>query len=89
MAQASPLTKGLPFFVFMAAGTFVLSLFVQQRNDYAVRTPLRPSCEISSELTSSASVSVMQDRHKRAVNNEHDSAKAPTLREELQVLVLT
>lgn len=37
MAQASPLTKGLPFFVFMAAGTFVLSLFVQQRNDFAVR----------------------------------------------------
>lgn len=39
MAQSSPLTKGVPFIVFMAAGTFVLSLFVQQRNDYAVRTP--------------------------------------------------
>lgn len=33
----SPLMKGLPFFAFMALGTYTLSLFVQTRYDYAVR----------------------------------------------------
>lgn len=35
----SPLSRGLPFFVLMTAGTFVLSLFVQTRYDHAVRAP--------------------------------------------------
>lgn len=33
----SPLRGGIPFFAFMALGTYTLSLFVQTRYDYAVR----------------------------------------------------
>jgi hypothetical protein len=38
MGKASPLSQGMPFFVFMGLGTYVLSMYMQIRYDFVVRS---------------------------------------------------
>jgi hypothetical protein len=91
MMRRSPLAMGVPFFFFMAAGTYSLSLFVQTRYDFVVRissTLATAFREERSELTIDRRIAV-QDQHKKVVSeNCRDVSDTDRLRAELQVRVV-
>jgi hypothetical protein len=62
--QGSPLSRGLPFFVLMSAGTFVLSMFVQTRYDFVVRVQAVILSETTMLRCSTGTTVLLQDRNK-------------------------
>jgi Cytochrome c oxidase assembly protein COX16 len=91
MMRRSPLAMGVPFFFFMAAGTYALSLFVQTRYDFVVRSSSTLATafrEERSELTIDRRIAV-QDQHKKVVSeNCRDVSDTDRLQAELQVRVV-
>eukprot|EP00892_Ulva_mutabilis_P010328 jgi/Ulvmu1/7668/UM038_0097.1 len=80
MTQSSPLTKGVPFFVFMAAGTFVLSLFVQQRNDYADRHKRTVTGGNESAYAPTLKQELQELKQKAGAEKEYDMVRVPVRR---------